>query len=237
MTTAVLVPFKGGEEHRDRNWSWVRCRYEQSGFEVIEGTSDAEGFSRTQGILSARAQSDADVFVVADADVWCDPAALLHGAAQAQASGWAVPNGMLRRLSEESTWRVLSGENWRGLALSTDNPQDSLPYPVHEAGTLLILTAEAFDIAPPDPRFIGWGFEDDAWAMALNCLVGPAWRGAADLIHLWHPAAPRPSRTKANPSNTALRDRYRAAARRGPVAMRRLIEEVSCAATPAGDDR
>lgn len=224
MTVAVLVPFRGGEPHRDRNWSWVRSRYEQAGFDVIVGTTDVEGFSRTQAILNAREQSDADVFIVADADVWTDPAALLGGVSQARASGWAVPNEKLHRLSEESTWRVLAGEDWHGLPLSTDNAQDSKPYRVHEGGTLLIVTAEAFDTAPPDPRFVGWGQEDDAWALALRCLVGVPWRGAADLVHLWHPAEPRQTRIIGNDRNVQLVTRYRNARRR-PDVMRALIEE------------
>ena len=223
MTTAVLVPFRGGEPHRDRNWSWVRSRYEQSGFDVIVGTTDAEGFSRTQGILNAREQSDAEVFIVADADVWTDPAALLGGVSQARASGWAVPNRLLHRLSEESTWRVLAGEDWHGLPLSTDNDHDSKPYCVNPGGTLLVVTADAFDTAPPDPRFVGWGQEDDAWATALRRLVGPEWRGSADIVHLWHPAESRRSREVGSVDNVALRRRYFIA--RSQEAMRSLVEE------------
>lgn len=222
MTVAVLVPFAGGEPHRDRNWSWVRSRYEQAGHEVIVGTTDAPGFSRTQAILHARSQSDADVFVISDADVW--PEGLDAGIAKATLHGWAVPNGYLHRLSEDSTWQVLNGKPWRGLPLSTDNRQDSKPYRVHEGGTCLIVTADAFDAAPPDPRFVGWGGEDDAWAAALHTLVGRPWRGDADIVHLWHPAEPRLTRSKGNEANHALRRRY-LNARRAPDLMRYLIEE------------
>lgn len=222
MSLAVLVPFRGGCPHRERAWSWVRSRYERAGFEVIVGTSDAVGFSRTQAILNAREQSDADVFVIADADVW--PEGLDAGIHAASHAGWSVPNGLLFRLSEDSTWRVLAGENWRGLPLSTDNPQDRLPYKVHEGGTCLVITAEAFDTAPPDPRFVGWGQEDDAWSVALRALVGRPWRGSDDIVHLWHPAEPRQTRSVGNDANRALFQRY-GRARRQPDVLRELIEE------------
>lgn len=222
MNVAVLVPFRGGDPHRDRAWSWVRSRYEQAGFDIVVGTSNAAGFSRTQAILDARHQADADVLIVADADVW--PEGLDDGIRYALEHGWAVPNGYLHRLSEQSTWQVLAGVDWRGLPLSADNPHDSRPYKVHPGGTLLVLTAEAFDTAPPDPRFVGWGSEDDAWALTLRCLVGAPWRGDADLVHLWHPPAQRKTRITGNDHNAALLRRYQAA-RHNPGRMRGLIEE------------
>jgi hypothetical protein len=158
--------------------------------------------------------------VISDADVVCD--GLRSLAAAALEHGWAVP-GLLHRLSEDSTWRVLAGEDWRGLPLSADNPQDRRPYRVHPGGTLLAVTAEAFDTAPPDPRFVGWGQEDDALAAALRCLVGPEWRVDADVVHLWHPPQPRASRVVGNTANRALARRYHKA--RTPAAMRQLVEE------------
>lgn len=216
----ILVPFRDGEPHRDRNWSHVHRWYEAQGFEVLVGSTGVDGFSRTQAILDARAWATADVLVVSDADVICDDLGALVEAAR---DGWAVPD-LLHRLSPESTERVLEGEGWHGLPLSTDNGQDSKPYRVHEGGTLLAITAEAFDAAPPDPRFVGWGQEDDAWAAALRALVGPPTRVRTDVAHLWHPAAPRRSRSVGNDKNRALARRYRNA-RRSPAAMTSLIEQ------------
>ena len=227
MKVAVLVPWRAGCDWRERSWAWVRARYEAAGLAVIAGTTDVDGFSRTQAILDARARSDADVFVIADADVFGDIAD--EPIDSTLAHGWAVPYNVLHRLSPESTMQVLGGADWHGLPLSTDNEQDRRPYRIHEAGTLLTITAAAFDIAPPDPRFVGWGQEDAAWATALRTLVGPPWRGDADLVHLWHPAEPRRTRVIGNNSNVALLRCYRAAAG-NPAQMRQLIAEHATAA-------
>lgn len=224
---AVLVPWRPGCEWRERSWVVLRDRYEALGFEVVTGTTDVAGFSRTQAILDARRRTTADLFVVTDADVFGE----LTGEAftETLAHGWAVPHGLLHRLSPDSTLQALDGADWRGLPLSSDNSQDRRPYRVHEGGTLLTITSTAFDLAPPDPRFVGWGQEDDAWACALRTLVGPPWRGDADLVHFWHPAAPRRNRVVGNPANVALLRRYKAAAG-NPEQMRRLVAEHSATA-------
>lgn len=223
MNVAVLVPWKPGCPWREKAWGWVQDRFAEQHptWEIITGTTDVEGFSRTQAILDARSRTDAEVFVITDADVWTD--GLADAVDQADEHGWAIPHWLIHRLAESSTLVLFGGRDWRGLNLSTDNSQDSRPYRGHEAGTLLVTTAEAFDTAPPDPRFVGWGQEDDAWALALNRLIGKPWRGDADLVHLWHPAEPRKSRVIGNDANRALLRRYRAA--KTTEAMSALIDE------------
>lgn len=224
MRVSVLVPFRGGCPHRDRAWRFVREWYKTAfpDWQIELGDSESPEFSRTQAILDAYRRADGDVLVVADADVICD--AIPDAIDQASEKGWAIPHRLLHRLSPESTDLVLAGADWRGLPLSTDNRQDCKPYVGFEAGTLLVLTRETFDAAPPDPRFVSWGHEEEAWSAALRCLVGPPWRGTADLVHLWHPAAPRQSRGKGSDANLNLCRRYRSA-RTSPTRMRTLIEE------------
>lgn len=240
MTVAVLVPFGGSCPYRAQAWEWVQAKYatEHPDWELVTGTTAVDGFSRTQAILDARSRTDADVLVVADADVWCDPQPAVE---QVPDRGWAIPQLLIHRLSEGSTQRVIHGADWRGQPLSTDNHQDSKPYRGREAGTLLVLTAAAFDLAPPDPRFVRWGAEDTAWALALHALVGKPWRGTDHLVHLWHPAEPRQNRVVGNEANQALLQRYRLARHR-PERMRTLIEEArhgerTHRAEPAGDTR
>lgn len=226
MTVSVLVPYTPNCPERATAWRYVRARYETEhlGWEIIEGHSSARGFSRTQAILDAASKATGDVFVVADADVFTDgiAASFDHLAEH----GWCVPHRLLHRLSPESSSRVMAGEDWHGLPLSTDNHQDRRPYKGNECGTLVVLTRDNFHAAPPDPRFVGWGSEDVAWSLALRCLVGPPWRGDADLVHLWHPPQDRQSRTVGNRHNDRLLRRYRAV-RRSPEAMRALLEEVN----------
>lgn len=220
MTTAVIVPWLPGCEFRERAWEWVQARYRENhpDWEIVTGSP--EPFSRSRGILEAATKTDADVLVVSDADVYCDPT---EAVTAVQEHGWAVPHLFLHRLSQASTERVLAGEDWHGLPLSEDNRQDSKPYKGNEAGTLLVIRRDVLEDVPPDPRYLTWGEEDMSWSKALRVLVGPPWRGELDLPHLWHPAAPRLDRVRGSEQNLKLYRRYKQA--RHPQLMRRLVDE------------
>lgn len=222
MTVAVVVPWSPGCPHREAAWAWARRQYEALRLTVVEGGSSSEPFSRSQAIIDGARRTDADILVVADADIWCD--GLPDAIAAVDDHGWAVPHRLVHRLSKESTERVLVGADWRGLPLSTDNAQDRRPYVGNETGTLVILRRDVLEQVPPDPRFVGWGQEDMAWGRALRLLVGPPWRGDADLVHLWHPPQPRASRVFGSAQSKALWQRYRAARR--PEQVRSLIAEL-----------
>lgn len=223
MDVSVVVPWRPGCPWRERAWEWVRARYTAAhpSWEVVTGTCADGPFNRSEAILDGASRASGDVLVVADSDVWCDPSSAVDRVTE---HGWAIPHLLIYRLSEAATNRVLLGSDWRGQSLSDDNPQDRRPYKGHPAGTLVVLRADVLADVPPDRRFIGWGQEDDAWAAALNTLVGRPWRGADDLVHLWHPPQERMTRIVGNTTSARLGHRY-ARARRNPAAMRALLEE------------
>lgn len=230
MNVSVVVPWVAGDPWRGQAWAWVRARFVEThpDWEIVTGTCPPGPFNRSAAILDGARQASGDVLVVADADVWCDPA---EAVTRAHEVGWAVPHTLIHRLSKESTVQVLTGSDWLGLPLSTDNPQDSKPYRGNETGTLVVLRSDVLFDVPPDPRFVGWGQEDQAWGAALRTLVGPPWRGPDDLVHLWHPPQPRQNRVVGSEANMHLLRRYQAARRHDDVM--RLIVDESKATVPA----
>jgi hypothetical protein len=233
MTVAVLIPWQAGCPHRAAALDWTLTRLEHAHPDWTVHLGDGatpDGFSRTRGLLHAAAQApDADRYVCMDGDV--GGADLLAAFEAMERTGWAIPHRLIHRLSRAATRQLLDTPelDWKTLPLSDDNPQDARPYVGHAAGTLVVLSRTAFELAPPDPRFVGWGSEDDAWAIALRTLVGQPWRGTDDLVHLWHPPQPRETRIVGNRANLALKRRYMAA-RRNPAAMRVLLDETRVAA-------
>lgn len=224
MTTAVVIPFRGGCAHRERSLEWVQARFRRHhpDWDVVIGSCSDGPFNRSEAILDGARRTASSVIVATDGDVWCDGIAAAVDAVRTAC--WAIPHWLIHRLSESSTDAVIAGADWRSLPLSKDNAQDRRPYRGHEAGTLIVLRRDVLEEVPPDRRFVGWGQEDDAWAMALRTLVGQPWRGDTDLVHLWHPPQPRQTRVVGNPHSFALARRYRAA-RSSPARMRALIEE------------
>lgn len=214
VETEVVIPFHGDCPHRLKALEFTRKRYPWP-VTVAEG---GEPWSKGAALRPAIEASSADIIVIADADCWTDglPAAL---EAVEQGADFAIPHRKVYRLSEESTAHYMSTGEVR-------HPFDRRPYTGMAGGGFVVAPRETLLDCPPDPRFVGWGQEDESWALALTCLHGMPWRGDADLIHLWHPPAPRMSRRKGSPESWALYRRYRDAAR-DPLAMRKLIEEAT----------
>lgn len=224
MRVVVIVPWRAGCLYREEAFKWVRKQYatHHPSWELVIGKSPDGPFNRAAAILDGVKQiPDADIYVVADADVWCD---MRQAIAEADEHGWAVPHYFLHRLDKGSSQMFMGGFPLQGLKLDSSNKRDSKPYIGNETGTLVVVRRDVIEDVPPDRRFVGWGQEDQAWAVALRTMFGQPWRGGEDLVHLWHPPQDRQSREWGSNDNVALYRRY-LKARHRPTAMRTLIEE------------
>lgn len=226
-SVSVLVPYRGGCPHREASWAYVRRWWADTfpRWEIVVGGCPGDGpWRKGQAVGYAAAAAHGDIAVVADADVICPGVAAAATAVTAGAP-WAVPHRAVLRLTEATTTAVYAGE-----------PLPDAPIPRRLLGTQLdeyhtgvagggitVLPRATLHGVPLDPRFEGWGQEDHAWAWALALLAGPAWRGTANLWHLWHPPAPRMRRAAGTEHGMALYGRYRATA--NPAAMRALLAE------------
>ena len=155
-------------------------------------------------VMPAVEASCAEIVVVHDADVACGglPAAL-----RAVESGapWAIPHLNVHRLN-------------------ADGGEEQRPYRGIEGGGIVVARRPTLLEIPLDPRFAGWGQEDESWGVALNVLAGKPWRGKAPLYHFWHPPQQRLSRTRGSREGWNLRREY-FRARSDPDRMRALVQE------------
>lgn len=210
----VLVPWRPSPD-RQRAWDWVRNRYEQNGFMVIEGHAPEGEWCKALAVADAASRASGGVVVVADADVWCDGLPEAIAAVEAGAP-WAIPHHMVRRLTKDATDAVLDG-----------GPLDGELEEEHrgtEGGGIVVLPLDTLNDVPLDPRFRGWGQEDFSWSCALNTLAGARWRGTAPLWHLWHQPQERMDRKNGNPAGRRLQHRY-GGGNNDPGRIMRLIEE------------
>lgn len=162
----------------------------------------------------------ADVLVVADGDVWCSTVPDVVQAVRAGAE-WAVPHRGTRRLTRAATAAVLAGADPERI---TDYEEP--PARAHPGGGIVVVRRDVYDETPLDPRFIGWGHEDDAWGLALHTRHGRPAKGNGRLVHLWHPPQDRIDRRRGSEASLALFGRYRSALN-NPARMRALLEEVA----------
>ncbi|MFY1686491.1 NTP transferase domain-containing protein [Plantactinospora sp. WMMB782] len=220
---SVLVPYRGDGGHRDRAWVWLRKWWAEQHptWQVVLGSCPSGPWMKAHAVNDALTRADGDILVVADADVWCDGLTLAVDAVRAGAP-WAVPHGLVHRLSEQATAAVVAG--------ATPGPRlggyAQRPYQGYEGGGIVVLTRHAYQRVPLDPRFAGWGGEDEAWALALGTVLGRRWRGTAPLWHAWHEPQKRLNRHVGSQPSQALLVRYQYAAKDGKRAMRKLLAEI-----------
>lgn len=209
----VVVPFTPACPHRSAALRFVRTLY---GRTITVALGD-HPWCKAVPVNRAVEHSSAQVIVVADADVWTDG---LDEAIEQVESGapWAIPHSQVHRLTEEATQRVYNGEPFEG------QETEQRPYLGIPGGGYVVAHREVLLSVPLDPRFVGWGQEDQSWACALGTLAGPPVRGSAPLYHLWHPPQKRMSRVIGSNEGWQLKRRYMKA-RHDPQAMRTLIEE------------
>lgn len=193
----VVIPWRAGCPHRRAALGWVTARHEDVGRTVHVGWMSGD-WCKARAVQNGMPRSG--VVVVSDADVWCDG---LDQAIQAVEDGapWAVPHTSVKRLDEASTAAVLDGGPLGGTL-------DQKRYLGKAGGGIVVTTVDVWRSIPMDPRFVGWGQEDLSWAVALERLAGPMWRGDADLWHLWHPPQDRASRHHGTAGGVQLYRRY-----------------------------
>lgn len=219
LTIEVVVPWRGGCQHRERAWDWLSRQWAATHpWPITVAEAPAGPWIKAAAVMPAVSRSTVDVVVVADADVWCVGLAQAVEAVSAGAP-WATPHGPVHRLTAAATEQVLAGGPWpdrRGM--------EQVQASGHPGGGIAVVPRSTLLEAPLDARFAGWGQEDDAWALALITLAGKPWRGPAPLRHLWHPPQDRISRHTGSRAGAALLRRYQLAAR-NPARMRALLEE------------
>lgn len=220
MQTAVLIPWRPNGTHRARALDFVTAHYATQSLQVVLGRCQEGPWVKATAVDEALRQTTAEILSIVDADVWVPG---LPDAIQAVRDGarWAVPHRGVLRLSSAATDQFVDGEDWRNLELAERG------YLGVEGGGAVVLAREFYETCPLDPRFVGWGSEDESWGFALRAFSGPPVRIKQPLIHLFHPPQARITRKYGSHANRDLRKRY-AQARSNPTAMAALIEEGRC---------
>lgn len=197
MSVEVILPFAGTDPDRKLARDWALSRLDFP-FKVATGGLP---FNKAMTLMPAIERSTAEIVVAHDADVYAPG---LARAVQAVKDGaaWAIPHWRVHRLSAEATRVVLGGGEWSGQPLARP------VYTGMAGGGVVVALRETLLDIPLDPRFNGWGQEDESWAMALWCLLGAPWRGTEPLVHLWHTLEPRRGQRMGNQLGWNLRNRY-----------------------------
>lgn len=207
---AVLIPYGNETPWRKQALEHVKSWYASE----LESPRIQVGFSeqpwcKAKAVATALASCTEPIVVIADAD------SITPGLKQAvravqQGAAWAVPHLKVYRMSQVATNHIFQGAN-PGSFTGQLRWLDQRPYKGFEGGGITVLRREVYLNCPLDPRFVGWGQEDEAWAVALNGIYGPPWRGRAPLYHLWHEKPARITRYAGSAESLARLKLYREA--------------------------
>lgn len=224
---SVLIPYQSdGNGPRDSAFEWVLGYYAHTmpEIELCIGelsVSSEEPFSRSKAINQAYRQATRDIIVIADSDIAYDPHLLKESITHVDNRQWVIPFSRILRLSEEVTELVLQHARDWPLTVNIDLAVEQASAFV---GGFNVLNRKAYEtVGGYDERFIGWGGEDEAFAYALDTLIGQHVRLDGEMVHFWHPFV-GPGGNPHYDSNFALYERYKKA--RGQIpAMLNLIRE------------
>ena len=212
----IIIPWRAGCPYRGLVLDWLVQAHKSLGRTVILGELDPDQpWSKAEAVRAGLDQSTAQVIVMSDGDVWVDT--LEDSVDMLHAHTWVTPFTFVHRLSPAAT----------STALQTGDLSGSLQqreYRGVPGGGMVVMHREDYEMAPLDPRFVGWGQEDEAWGDALTTILGRGGRNPNSLYHLWHPPQERQNRAVGSEASRTLRNRY-SRAKRIPGAMEALVAE------------
>lgn len=211
----MVIPWRGGCAHRELALDWVWKRWP---WPIVLGELNEGPWIKAHALSAGIALTDADVLILADADVWCDGVPEIVERIEDGEATWGMPHRSVVRLTGPATKALIDGADPDGLELEQPS------YRAHPGGGITVIRRDAWERCPMDPRFVGWGHEDDAYALALRTMCGRRIQGHRQLIHLWHPPQERLYRSLGSYESEALFNRYHAASGK-PEQMSALLDE------------
>lgn len=187
MDLTVIIPWRPAAD-RDTSFMWVFNRYLtfDGGVKINLADSGDEPFSRSASKNKGLDQAGTDIVLFADADMVVD-LEWIEQSYRLLASGeraWCVPK-RCNLLLEPASKQVRGMDPW-DREMPDFGPADLEWSGVTSVGGLVMVSKEgALEAGGYDERFLGWGWEDAAFAMALTHLWGPMHKTHQGW-HLWH---------------------------------------------------
>lgn len=220
----ILVPRRADGGHRDTLWAFCRNWWMEhhDPMPIYEGHHEGGPFNRSAAINAAAAQAgDWDVALVIDADTISERDPVRRAIAHAAATGaLAVAHDQRYMLSRRGTQEILRGDrrDWKRRGMVDRVYRDSVSCAV-------AVSRATWDLVGGfDERFVGWGYEDTAFRIAVETMTGqPLHVEKGICFHLWHEISPEASRQSPTlAANKSLKLRYEAV-RWQPDKMRRVL--------------
>jgi hypothetical protein len=214
LKVAVCMPWRdSGDKWRRDAHTWCVAWWGRAGLTVFEGGGPSRSVMCNQAVDYALGWG-AEVVFIADADTWVSIENMTAAVIKASETGRlthaftkyaTVGSAATQRLQRRRGITVEMAA--RGVQIRSQ----------HVSGALAITADLWRKIGGFDERFVGWGFEDQAFNLAAETLGGGIERIDGIAIHWYHKSDPTKAKSL-NPADSRIRlmERYCQAAGRTP---------------------
>lgn len=210
MDLSIIIPWRNDGGRRLEIFDWVMKRYHAlfPGAQIILGIDDGEPFNRSKARNNAFRKVDRKYVLIGDADTVPFQENIMEGlTALVGTANWVIPYQTYFALTKESSDIILNSPYQDVLFAGLKHEFAFQSW----AGQLLMRSDDFRKTGGYDERFENWGFEDEAFLMCLDAILGPHSRTRGNTYHLWHP---RPAESvdvgkHDNPPNENLCNQYR----------------------------
>lgn len=221
MLPTVLIPWRPQPSRVpafDTVVAWYRSVFGDVDIRTIDSEDEVFNLARCRNLGIALVGNPDQVVIINDADTIPEREALLEAVHGAATSGRVhLPYDEYRWLGAEGTAQVTAGADLDRASFELVRGACS--------GVYVTTPATWWAHGGQDESFRGWGFEDAAWYLAHETLLGEAPRRHSGRVYaLHHEAAPREG--EQYEANARLMDEYRAASGDAD-AMRQLVESAA----------
>ncbi len=193
---SVCFPYRSDGARRDEIFEWILWRWRDAypDFEIVRGDCDEEKFNRSAAINNAVEKSSGDTLIVADSDT------IFHKEFVNKAltrSGWGFPFRSYFNMTKKcSDWVLTQRPNCN---LRLESTEFFAWGNENVSGVMVISRQDLEHVGGFDEGFVGWGYEDLAFATAAEKLLGPPFRVEPGyVLHLWHESADEYETTTSN---------------------------------------
>jgi len=229
---SFLMPYRKSDESREKafEWSVRKWQHDLPEAEIIVASDDGQDpFSKTVAVNNAYRDATTDIFAIVDADIWVDRNTILESVKLIQENPmlFVQPCKNVARITKEKT------EDIYNINVTQPFPtlkQHDILRTSKVVGLICMFSRQVFEhVGGMDPRFRGWGGEDNAWNQVMHHVCGQTHVGEGTAYHLWHNRARndegRPIWPGQSKRNGKLGKRYDEGAV-NRVAMTKLLQEV-----------